>query len=243
MVSPRPCVAYDDILYGVWLGVVMELGFFLLIFSLAVVAALYSSVGHGGASGYLAILSLTALASKDAVWLKQHVWCLNLVVAAIAFGHYRNSGHHIHKLTMPFIVASIPMAVLGGYLIVDGEIYDFLLSLALLWAAWRLFSVDKYLGGVLGPPGLRVGAPVGGGIGFVSGIIGVGGGIFLSPIVLLKRWATPKSAAATAALFIWVNSAAGIFGTALSGQLDLDWDYLAWFIGAVIFGGFIGLWV
>ena len=221
----------------------MELWFGVVLICLVIVAALYSSVGHGGASGYLAVLSLTVLASKDAVWLKQHVWCLNLVVAAIAFWHFNRAGHHIFKLTLPFIIGSIPFAIIGGYLKVDGGIYDALLSLTLIWAAWRLFTagsddVDQEDKIVSVRPRTALG--VGGSIGLVSGIVGVGGGIFLSPVILLKKWGSPKVAAATAALFIWVNSAAGLIGTSLSGQLNLDWYYVGWFVGAVLVGGFVG---
>ncbi len=218
----------------------------LICIALLVVATLYSSVGHGGASGYLAVLSLTSFAVMDAGWLKQHAWSLNLVVAAIAFWHYRKAGHHLPRLTVPFILGSVPFAILGGYLRVDGAIYDSLLSLTLVWAAWRLWIVrpadaaDEESDHVNGGPAPRVAVPVGAGVGLVSGVIGVGGGIFLSPIILLKRWATPKAAAATAALFIWVNSAAGLFGAGLSGQLTLDSSVLLPFVGVVLIGGFIG---
>ena len=208
--------------------------------ALMVVAALYSSVGHGGASGYLAVLSLTTYGTMESAWLKQHAWCLNLVVAAIAFYHFQRLGHHVPKMTTPFIVASIPMAMIGGYLIVDGTIYDILLSICLLAAAWRLFTVKAEDTVVQAELKWNIAAPVGGSIGFVSGIIGVGGGIFLSPILLLKKWATPKGAAATSALFIWVNSLAGLSGAGLSGQLVLDFSTLLPFIGAVLIGGFIG---
>ena len=208
--------------------------------ALMVVAALYSSVGHGGASGYLAVLSLTTYGTMESAWLKQHAWCLNLIVAAIAFYHFHRAGHHVPKLTLPFVVASIPMAMVGGYLAVDGAVYDLLLSICLLAAAWRLFttSVSDVDGGSEPPWGIA--APVGGTIGFASGIIGVGGGIFLSPILLLKKWATPKGAAATSALFIWVNSLAGLGGATLSGQLALEWGVLFPFVAAVLVGGFIG---
>ena len=93
---------------------------------------------------------------------------------------------------------------------------------------------------VEGVPEWNVAAPVGGTIGFASGIIGVGGGIFLSPVLLLKKWATPKGAAATSALFIWVNSLAGLGGATLSGQLVLDIETLLPFIVSVLIGGFIG---
>ncbi|MED5486532.1 MAG: sulfite exporter TauE/SafE family protein [Candidatus Thermoplasmatota archaeon] len=208
--------------------------------ALAVVAALYSSVGHGGASGYLAVLSLTTYGTMEVAWLKQHAWCLNLVVAAIAFYHFHRAGYHIPKLTLPFIVASIPMAIVGGYLTVDGAIYDLLLSICLVVAAWRLFITNSTDSVIEYQPRWSVAAPVGGSIGFASGIIGVGGGIFLSPILLLKKWATPKGAAATSALFIWVNSLAGLGGAALSGQLILEMGVLFPFVGAVLIGGFIG---
>ena len=201
---------------------------------------LYASVGHGGASGYLAILSLTTYGAMEAAWLKQHAWSLNLVVAAIAFWHFHRAGHHIPKLTIPFIVASIPFAMLGGYLLVDGAIYDLLLSICLIAAAWRLFAVRATNVVVEGVPDWRIVAPVGGTIGLASGIVGVGGGIFLSPVLLLKKWATPKGAAATSALFIWVNSLAGLSGAALSEQLVLDQNILLPFVCAVLIGGFVG---
>ena len=208
--------------------------------ALMTVAALYSSVGHGGASGYLAVLSLTTYGSMESAWLKQHAWCLNLIVAAIAFYHFHRAGHHVPKLTVPFIVASIPMAMVGGYLAVDGAVYDLLLSICLLAAAWRLFTTNVSDVEVDSEPSWGIAAPVGGTIGFASGIIGVGGGIFLSPVLLLKKWATPKGAAATSALFIWVNSLAGLGGATLSGQLTLEWGVLFPFVAAVLVGGFIG---
>ena len=208
--------------------------------TLLCVAALYASVGHGGASGYLAVLSLTTYGAMESAWLKQHAWCLNLVVAAIAFWHFQRAGHHVPKLTVPFIVASIPFAMLGGYLLVDGAIYDLLLSICLVAAAWRLATIRTVDVVAEGGPEWKIAAPVGGTIGFASGIIGVGGGIFLSPVLLLKKWATPKGAAATSALFIWVNSLAGLSGATLSGQLVLDVDTLLPFVAAVLVGGFVG---
>ena len=218
----------------------MEWGLVAICLALMAVAALYSSVGHGGASGYLAVLSLTTYGSMESAWLKQHAWCLNLIVAAIAFYHFHRAGHHVPKLTVPFIVASIPMAMVGGYLVVDGAVYDLLLSICLLAAAWRLFTTNVSDVKVDSEPSWGIAAPVGGTIGFASGIIGVGGGIFLSPVLLLKEWATPKGAAATSALFIWVNSLAGLGGATLSGQLALEWGVLFPFVVAVLVGGFIG---
>ena len=218
----------------------MDLGLVAISLALLCVAALYASVGHGGASGYLAVLSLTTYGAMESAWLKQHAWCLNLVVAAIAFWHFHRAGHHVPKLTIPFIVASIPFAMLGGYLLVDGAIYDLLLSICLVAAAWRLATIRTVDVVAEGGPEWKIAAPVGGTIGFASGIIGVGGGIFLSPVLLLKKWATPKGAAATSALFIWVNSLAGVSGATLSGQLVLDVDTLLPFVVAVLVGGFVG---
>ena len=213
----------------------------LLLVGLFLVAILYSSVGHGGASGYLAVMSLTSYGMMEAAWLKQHAWFLNLVVASLAFYQYRKEGFHDFRLTMPFIIASVPMAFIGGFLRIDGMVYDLLLSLTLLWAALRLFNSvagdESYECDI---PTFSKAAPWGAGIGLASGVIGGGGGIFLSPIVLLKRWATPKGAAATSALFIWVNSMSGLVGATASGQLTLEVDTLTSFIGVVLVGGFIG---
>ena len=213
----------------------------LIALALLVVAAMYSSVGHGGASGYLAVLSLTSFATMEEVWLKQQAWSLNLIVAAIAFYHYQRAGHHIPRITTVFVLASIPMAFAGGYFLIEGAIYDVLLSITLIWASVRLFRVDSNFDeeSVENLP-LSQAIPAGAGIGLLSGIIGVGGGIFLSPLLLLKRWTTPKTAAATAALFIWLNSAAALTGSYLSGEWLVEIDTIAPFGSAVLIGGFIG---
>ena len=204
------------------------------------ISALYSSVGHGGASGYLAILSLSSYAAMSHIWLKQHVWIMNLVVASIAFYHYNRAGHHIPKLTIPFIVASIPMAFIGGILDIDAELYDVLLSITLVWAAYKIVNFNQGLHFEIMVPTKYEPYFWGGGIGFLSGIIGVGGGIFLSPIILLKRWATVKSTAATAAVFIFVNSLSGLIGMGASNQLNIEFSLLAVFVIAIILGGFFG---
>ena len=108
------------------------LGELILLIALSLVAAMYASVGHGGASGYLAVLSLTVYASNDSVWLKQHAWSLNLLVAGMAFFAYWKNDFFESKLAFPFIIASIPAALIGGYLRVNDDIYDTLLSITLL---------------------------------------------------------------------------------------------------------------
>lgn len=220
-------------------GVVAEV---ILLFALLVIAAMYSSVGHGGASGYLAVLSVTAYAANDPAWLKQHAWSLNLLVAGIAFFAYKKSGFFDVKLALPFIVASIPAAFIGGYLQVDNTVYDILLSLTLVFAGWKLYSTKDSHSSVRinkNPP-LHIAIGVGFAIGFLSGIIGVGGGIFLSPIILLFGWSDPKTTAGVSAVFIWVNSFSGLVGSTVSGQLALDVSTLIPFSIAVLIGGYIG---
>ncbi len=210
-----------------------------VIIALFAVAALYSSVGLGGASGYLAVLSMTTFATAEAIWLKQYAWSLNLIVAGIAFWHYNKSGYHVRRLSLPFISASVPMAALGGFLLVEGVLYDSLLTLALLVAAWRLVTTDAGVCGV-SRPSVQKACAVGGGIGLASGVIGIGGGIFLLPILMLGRWASAKEAAATTSLFVWLNSMAGLVGAGLGNRLDLDPSLLLPFAVAVLAGGLVG---
>ena len=207
--------------------------------ALFAVATLYSSVGLGGASGYLAVLSMTTFAASESIWLKQYAWSLNLIVAGIAFWHYHKSGHHIRRLSIPFISASVPMAALGGFMLVEGNVYDALLSLALIVAAWRLVSEDAGVTVAVRPSATKA-AAVGGGIGLASGVIGLGGGIFLLPALMLGKWATAKEAAATTSLFVWLNSLAGLVGASLAGRLDLEPGLLIPFSSVVLVGGFLG---
>ena len=211
----------------------------LVLLALFSVAALYSSVGLGGASGYLAVLSMTTFAASESIWLKQYAWSLNLIVAGIAFWHYHRSGHHVRELSVPFISASVPMAALGGFMLVEGAVYDTLLSLALIVAAWRLVSGDAGVSEAVRPSATKA-AWVGGGIGLASGVIGLGGGIFLLPALMLGRWATAKEAAATTSLFVWLNSIAGLAGAGLAGRIDLDPGLLVPFASVVLVGGFLG---
>ena len=218
------------------------LGELLLLVALSLIAAMYASVGHGGASGYLAVLSLTVYASNDPAWLKQHAWSLNLLVAGIAFFAYKKGGFFDSKLAAPFIIASIPAALIGGYMRINDDIYDTLLSITLVFAAWKLYTTKSRESEDLfsNPPSVHIALMVGAIIGLLSGIIGVGGGIFLSPIILLFGWSDPKTTAGIAALFIWVNSASGLIGSSISGQNVLEFDVLIPFAIAVLIGGYLG---
>ncbi|MBI87591.1 MAG: hypothetical protein CMB67_00975 [Euryarchaeota archaeon] len=217
----------------------VSIEFVAILLALFAIAGLYSSVGLGGASGYLAILSMTTFASDDVIWLKQYAWSLNLVVAGLAFWHYSRSGHHVMALSVPFVSASVPMAAVGGYLLVEGELYDLLLSLALVVAAWRLLAEDEWAEEASRPSVVKA-ALVGGTIGLASGVIGIGGGIFLLPALILGGWATAKEAAATTSIFVWLNSLAGLMGAGLAGSLDIDASLMFPFLAAVLLGGIIG---
>ena len=124
-------------------------------------------------------------------------------------------------------------------MLVEGNVYDALLSLALIVAAWRLVSDDAGVTVAVRPSATKA-AAVGGGIGLASGVIGLGGGIFLLPALMLGKWATAKEAAATASLFVWLNSLAGLVGASLAGRLDLEPGLLIPFSSVVLVGGFLG---
>ena len=124
-------------------------------------------------------------------------------------------------------------------MLVEGNVYDALLSLALIVAAWRLVSGDAGVTEAVRPSATKA-AAVGGGIGLASGVIGLGGGIFLLPALMLGKWATAKEAAATASLFVWLNSLAGLVGASLAGRLDLEPGLLIPFSSVVLVGGFLG---
>lgn len=201
------------------------------------VAAAYSSVGHGGASGYLAVLSFFSLAPAA---MAPGALCLNLLVAGTSFTAYWRAGHFTWRLLWPFLLTSVPFALLGGLTPVSSRTYVLLLAAVLLFAAYRLLATvpPPQEESFLRLPRWWVALPVGAGIGFLSGVIGVGGGIFLSPLLLLRKWADAKRTAAASAAFIWVNSVAGLYGH-LHRQ-SVDWGALAWLVAAALAGGLVG---
>ncbi len=201
------------------------------------VALAYSSVGHGGASGYLAVLALFGFMPKE---MASSALVLNLLVAGTAFVAYWKSGHFQFRLFWPFALTSVPCALIGGLIDAPARIYSGLLALVLAYAAFRLAFASKGHGEEepLRVPGLAVALPVGAAIGLLSGLIGVGGGIFLTPILLLFRWADAKRSAAASAAFIWVNSVAGLYGHA--GRQGLDAAGLWPLVLAAFLGGIAG---
>ena len=204
------------------------------------VAVAYSSVGHGGASGYLAVLSFFGLAPAA---MAPGALMLNLLVAGVSFTTYFRGGYFVFRLLWPFLIASVPFAFLGGLVSVSPKLYMGVLAMALTFAAFRLLLApatkkDEYL---VEPPKLLVALPVGAVMGFVSGMIGVGGGIFLSPLLILFKWADVKRTAAVSAAFIWINSAAGLYGHL--SRTEVDWRGLAWLVGVAFAGGVLGSWL
>lgn len=202
---------------------------------LPIVAFLYASVGHGGASGYLALMAIFSFSPEE---MKPTALLLNLFVAGIAFYHYHKAGYFNKKMFMSFAIASIPMAFLGGMIEVDASIYKKILGVLLIFAILKMLNVFGKEGTFIKEVKIWQGLLVGGIIGFFSGLIGIGGGIILSPVILLLHWGKIKEAAAVSALFIWVNSAAGLAGQ-YSNNMRLSSLSLV-MVGIAVIGGFFG---
>lgn len=187
---------------------------YLFLIILPLVSFLYSSVGHGGASGYLALMALFSFAPES---MKPTALLLNIFVAGISFYYYFKAGHFNKKLFISFAIASIPLAYLGGTIEVDASIYKKILALLLIFAILKMLNVFGKESDNIKQVKLWQGLIVGTIIGFFSGLIGIGGGIILTPVILLLHWGKMKEAAAVSALFIWVNSAAALIGQFSSG--------------------------
>lgn len=198
-------------------------------------AVLYSSVGHGGASAYLAVMSLAGLAPGV---MRPAALVLNLIVAAIGAFRFARAGHFQWRLFWPFAAASIPFAFLGGAITLPDVVYRRVLGLVLLFAAYRLWRVFRGSEAKLHAPPLAAALLWGAAIGTLSGLTGVGGGIFLSPLLLLAHWAEPKPTAAVSAAFIWVNSLAGLLGKPAS-LAALPSGITLWALAAAV-GGIVG---
>jgi uncharacterized membrane protein YfcA len=180
----------------------------LLSLAIGVVAFLYSSVGHAGASGYIAVMALWGLAPTV---IRPTALVLNILVASIGAFQFWRAGHFSWRLFWPFALLSVPAAYLGGYLQLPAPILKILIGLVLLFSAVRLIfrRGDPPETSAPSPP---VAIGVGAAIGFLSGLTGTGGGIFLTPTLLFFRWALIRQAAAVSALFILVNSISGLIG-------------------------------
>ncbi len=176
---------------------------------LFVVAFLYAAVGHGGASGYLALMAIYGVAPEV---MKPTALLLNLFVSLMAFLQFYRGRHFNWKIFLPLALASIPMAYLGGSLSLESGIYKKLLGLLLLFPVLRFFFFSQKEETELRSSHRYGSVLIGACIGFVSGLIGIGGGILLSPLLLLLKWTNQKQTAAISALFIFVNSLSGLVG-------------------------------
>jgi uncharacterized protein len=201
-------------------------------------ALLYSTVGHAGASGYLASMALCGVAP---LVMKPTALSLNILVATITTVQFARAGYLRWRLLWPFVVASVPCAFFGGRIELAPTIYRPIVGVVLLISAVRLFWIARRVDTADLPPPTWVALPVGAILGFVSGLTGVGGGIFLSPLLLFFRWADTRTTAATSAAFILLNSVAGLLGHA-SVNRSLPPQIPYWAMAAVA-GGLIGSWV
>lgn len=180
----------------------------LLFLAVGVIAFLYSSVGHAGASGYIATMTLFGLAPTI---IRPTALVLNILVASISTFLFWRAGHFSWRLFWPFALLSVPAAYVGGYLQPSASVLRILIGIVLLFSAVRLIFRRSDPPETI-TPSRPVAISVGAGLGFLSGLTGTGGGIFLTPLLLFCRWAHIRQAAAVSALFIWVNSIAGLVG-------------------------------
>src|SRR6184192_1557452 len=182
--------------------------FIFLFLAIGLVAFLYSSVGHAGASGYIATMTLFGVAPTI---IRPTALVLNILVASIGAFQFWRAGHFCWKLFWPFALLSIPAAYVGGYLQPSASVLRILIGIVLFFSAARLMFRRSDPSQTV-PPSQPVAISVGAGLGFLSGLTGTGGGIFLTPLLLFCQWAPIRQAAAVSALFIWVNSIAGLVG-------------------------------
>lgn len=206
---------------------------------LIVIAFLYASVGHGGASGYLALM---ALFSFPIAVMKPTALLLNIFVAGVSFWFFRKNKHFNWKLFYPFAITSIPAAFIGGYLSINPTLYKQILGVFLFIAILRMLGVLGKFKGETRPVNLPLALAIGFGIGLFSGMIGIGGGIILSPAIILLGWGNMKQAAAVSALFIFVNSLSGIIGFTVHDGLVPQESFILIPIALLggVFGAFYG---
>ena len=210
----------------------------LLALGMLVAAFGYASVGHGGASAYIAAMALVGVAPAE---MRPIALLLNVLVSSLGTWKFQRAGHFRWRLFWPFAVVSIPMAYLGGAVTLPGQAYKVLVGVVLLYAAWQLWrsgSRGEEMREVREPP-LGWAMAIGAVMGLLAGLTGVGGGIFLSPLLLMLGWAGTKQTSAVAAPFILVNSLAGLAAVFVANSTALP-SY-AWALApAVVIGGWLG---
>jgi len=208
------------------------------LFLLFVVALLYSSVGHGGASGYLALMGIFAFAPDV---MRPSALMLNVFVSLIAWWQYSRSVSWNKKLFLWLIAGSIPTSFFGAMVSIEADVYKQILGALLFFQAIRLLGFIKTPFEGLNQPSMVIAICMGAGIGFLSGLIGIGGGIILSPLLLLLGWTDLKQTALISALFIFVNSLSGLTGLVIKGT-TFDPVLYIWIVFALA-GGLLGSWL
>ncbi len=201
----------------------------LFVTGLMLIAFFYSSVGHGGASGYLALMALFSFAPES---IRYYALILNLVVSLIAFISYFRAGFFRWRQVLPFLLTSMPAAYLGAKISINPTMYKIILGIMLIIAVMRMLLVRNTENDTTHDPPFWPGMGLGLLLGLVSGIIGIGGGILLSPVLILARYARIKEASAAAALFIFLNSASGLTGL-MSKHISLQPHIVYWISGVM----------
>ena len=210
----------------------------LLASGMLVAAFVYASVGHGGASAYIAAMALAGIAAAE---MRPIALTLNILVSALATYKFWRAGHFRWRLFWPFAAVSIPFAYLGGAITLPGNLYKIVVGAVLVYAAWQLWR-SGHAGEEMKPvrePAIALAMAIGAAMGLLSGLTGVGGGIFLSPLLLMLGWAGTKQTSAVAAPFILVNSVAGLAAGFVAGTAALPESTWA-LAAAVLVGGWLG---
>ena len=210
----------------------------LLAAGMLVAAFGYASVGHGGASAYLAALALAGVAPQE---MRPIALVLNVLVSSLASYKFYRAGHFRWRLFWPFAAVSIPLAYVGGAITLPGQAYRLLVGAVLLYAAWQLWAsgrAGEEMRALREPP-LAWAMLIGAAMGLLAGLTGVGGGIFLSPLLLMLGWAGTKQTSAVAAPFILVNSLAGLAAIFMAKSAPLP-GYVGVLMPAVLAGGWLG---
>ena len=201
------------------------------------IALLYATVGFGGGSSYIAVL---AAYEVSYLLLRPVALICNITVVGGGVWLHLKRGHLRWRKTLPLVLLSVPMAFLGAWLRIEETLFYLILAASLTAAGLLTLFRPSPSEGEEGGRNAWVNALIGGGIGFLSGLVGIGGGIFLAPLLHLTQWDRPKAISAAASLFILVNSAAGLAGHFISRGLDMDWGFAAALAGAVLLGGQVG---
>lgn len=206
--------------------------FYIVLF---VVAALYAAVGHGGASGYLALMAIYGVAPEE---MKPTALMLNLFVSLTSFIQFYRGKHFKLNLFLPIAAASVPLAFIGGMITLQDTIYKKVLGVLLLVPIVRFFFLKNVEDSELKRHNIAIAVIIGAIIGLMSGMIGIGGGIILSPVLLLLKWTNQKQTAAISALFIFVNSIAGLLGQFTKGITFTP--NMAMYVAVAFTGGLLG---